>query len=61
MYPEGLCESSDSREAFVYIYRIPGKALLHYFNIDECFCTEWTPCLRASFLLNLKTNAGNWK
>lgn len=57
--PEGLCESSNSWDALVHIYKVPGRALLHHFNIDEC--TEETACLRASFLLNQKTNAGNWK
>lgn len=59
--PERLCDSSNSWDALVYIYKVQGRVLLHFFNIDECFCTEETTCLRALFLLNQKTNVGNWK
>ena len=61
-YPEEFWGSPNSDEAFVHTYDVPGKALLlHYPSIDGCFCTEYSACLRALFLLNLKTDAGNWK
>lgn len=40
-FSEGTCESSNSYEALVHIYKLPAKALLlRYSNIDGCYYPE---------------------